>query len=173
MSIERRQANSSEMKKNIKVVKQMTRGMSFDENMGNIKWSRVRKISNFGYQFMPKEKNVSFHITKLAGVKCLMTTPKNITSNHIIFYIHGGGFVSGGVKASKGFCSMLASYSGCRVIACEYSLAPEKPYPQGVDDCYNVYREIFKEYHGKVAIIGESAGANLSLVTTLKAKKIT
>ena len=60
MSVDIREATSKEIQKNIQVVKRMTKGMSFDENMGNVNWRRVRLISNFGYKFMPKAKGVCF-----------------------------------------------------------------------------------------------------------------
>ena len=56
MGIQIRQAKSAEMEKNIRTVQHMTKGMCFDENMEKVNWSFVRGISNFGYQFMPKEK---------------------------------------------------------------------------------------------------------------------
>lgn len=60
MGIQIREVESEEMKKNIRTVRQMTKGMCFDENMGCVNWSFVRAISNFGYQFMPKEKDVNY-----------------------------------------------------------------------------------------------------------------
>ena len=76
MTIEIRKAESKEIKKNIQTVRKMTKGMSFDENMGKVNWRLVRIISNFGYQFMPKEKGVRFQ--KINTPDCLfeMITPK-------------------------------------------------------------------------------------------------
>lgn len=65
MGIQIREATSEEMRKNIRIVKQMTKGMGFDENMGKVIWSFVRMISNFGYQFMPKEKGVKYKKNKI------------------------------------------------------------------------------------------------------------
>ena len=169
MSIEIREANSLEMKKNIRTVKKMTTGMGFDENMAKVKWSAIRCISNFGYKFMPKEKGVKVHKIKLSNVKAEISEPIQLIYDDIILYLHGGGFVSGSASSSRGYCSMLASFSGCRVIAIDYSLAPEKPYPAGVNDCFNAYCAIVKQFpKSKVAMVGESAGANLCFVTTLK-----
>ena len=67
-------------------------------------------------------------------------------SKNIIMYIHGGGFVSGNVSSSKGYSSMLAKYSGYKVIAVDYSLAPEHSFPKGFDDCYNAFCEIARLY---------------------------
>lgn len=168
--IEVREANSQEMKRNIKTVRKMTGGMGFDENMGKVNWAAIRRISNIGYKFMPKDKGTKFEKIKLGSIKAEITFPKQQSSENIIMYIHGGGFVSGSASSSRGYCSMLANYSGCRVIAVNYALAPEYAYPSGVNDCFEAYQEILRKYsQSKIALVGESAGANLCLVTTLKA----
>lgn len=171
MGIQTREIHSEEMKKNIRTVRRMTKGMGFDENMGKVHWSFVRVISNFGYQFMPKEKGVKYKKIKLGNKKALVSEYGEATDKNIIMYIHGGGFVSGSASASKGYSSMLAKYSGCKVIAVNYSLAPENAFPKGFDDCYNAFCEIANLYpNAKIAFVGESAGANLCLALALKVK---
>lgn len=173
MSIEIREAHSQEFEKSLKTVKFMSKRMAFDENMGKVNWKLVRTISNFGYRFMPKEKGVKYSKIKLDNLTAIVSTPKNLTNENIIIYIHGGGFVSGSANSSKGYCSMLAKFSGCRVVAVNYSLAPERPYPYAVDDCVKAYRILQSIYkNAKFAFVGESAGANLCLVTALKARSL-
>lgn len=172
MGIQIREAKSEEMQKNIRTVKQMTKGMGFDENMGKVNWSFVRVISNFGYQFMPKEKGVKYKKIKLGNVKAVVSEYGQANSKNIIMYIHGGGFVSGSASSSKGYSSMLAKYSGYKVIAVNYSLAPEHSFPKGFDDCYNAFCEIARLYpNAKITLVGESAGANLCLALALKTKE--
>ena len=172
MGIQIREAKSEEMKKNIRTVKQMTKGMGFDENMGKVNWSFVRVISNFGYQFMPKEKGVKYQKIKLGNVKAVVSEYGQVNGKNIIMYIHGGGFVSGSASSSKGYSSMLAKYSSYKVIAVDYSLAPEHSFPKGFDDCYNAFCEIARLYpNAKITLVGESAGANLCLALALKTKE--
>lgn len=173
MGINIREAKSNEMKKNIRTVRQMTKGMGFDENMGNVNWSFVRAISNFGYQFMPKEKGVKYKKIKLGNNRALISEYEQANKKNIIMYIHGGGFVSGSASSSKGYSSMLAKYSGYKVISVDYALAPEHAFPKGFDDCYNAFCEIVSLYPDvKVTLVGESAGANLCLALALKAKEM-
>ena len=73
MGIEVREATSDEMKKNIRTVKKMTNGMGFDENMGSVNWKMVRRISSFGYKFMPKEKGVKFSKVMLGRTKGILS----------------------------------------------------------------------------------------------------
>lgn len=172
MGIQTKEAKSEEMRKNIRTVQHMTKGMGFDENMGKVNWSFVRVISNFGYQFMPKEKGVKYKKVRLGNTKALVSEYEQTNDKNIIMYIHGGGFVSGSASSSKGYSSMLAKYSGCKVIAVDYRLAPEYAFPNGFDDCYNAFCEITRMYpEAKVTLVGESAGANLCLALALKVKE--
>lgn len=173
MSIQIREAKSIVMKKNIRTVQHMAKGMGFDENMGKVNWSFVRVISNFGYQFMPKEKGVKYKKMRLGDTKAIVSEYGLISNKNIIMYIHGGGFVSGSAASSKGYSSMLAKYSGCKVIAVNYSLAPEHAFPKGFDDCYNAFCEVIRLYpEAKITLVGESAGANLCLALALKVKEM-
>lgn len=172
MGIQIRVAVSEEMQKNIRTVKQMTKGMGFDERMDKVNWSFVRAISNFGYQFMPKEKGVKYQKVRLGNTKALISEYGQASTKNIIMYIHGGGFVSGSAASSKGYSSMLAKYSGYKVIAVDYALAPEHAFPKGFDNCYNAFCEIVRLYpESKITLAGESAGANLCLALALKAKE--
>ncbi|MBQ8924177.1 MAG: alpha/beta hydrolase [Lachnospiraceae bacterium] len=176
MSIKIRQAKSKEIKKNIKVVKLMTRGMSFDENMSKVNWKAVRRISNIGYAFMPKEKGIKVYRINIGDTVSEISIPDISKANErddevIILYIHGGGFVSGSASSSRGYSSMLAKYLGYKVIAVNYRLAPEHPFPAGLDDCYNVVSDVLRRYpKSKLILVGESAGANLAIATALRAK---
>ena len=173
MGVQIREAKSKEMRKNISIVKQMTKRMGFDENMEKVNWSFVRVISNFGYQFMPKEKGVKYKKVKFDKIKAVVSEYGQANDKNIIMYIHGGGFVSGSASSSKGYSSMLAKYSGYKVISVDYSLAPEYSYPKGFDDCYNAFCEIAKIYpNAMITLVGESAGANLCIALALKAKEI-
>ncbi|MBR1421941.1 MAG: alpha/beta hydrolase [Ruminococcus sp.] len=169
MSIEIRKAESPEIRKHIRVVQKMTSGMGFDEKMGNVNWRAVRLISGLGCRLMPKEKGVRFKRLRADGLSFEIAIPDKILSKNIIVYIHGGGFVSGSAVSSRGYSSMLCAYSGCRVIAVDYSLAPEKPFPYGFNDCCLIVERIAEKLpKAKIALVGESAGGNLCVGLGLK-----
>jgi len=91
-----------------------------------------------------------------------------------VLYFHGGGWVICSIDTHDAICRRLARAGGFRVASIEYALAPENPYPQGLADCVAAIRW-FAE-HGasegiepdKLALAGDSAGANLSLAACLR-----
>jgi len=85
-----------------------------------------------------------------------------------IFYFHGGGFCAGSLDLVDPICRLLANRAGCVVISIDYQLAPEHPYPAAVTDAYvaiswvGAYGENFGVDPGRLAVVGDSAGATLA-----------
>lgn len=98
---------------------------------------------------------------------------KNVNRENIIFYIHGGGFSCGNLDTHGRIMKEVAFNSNNIVIGIDYSLAPENRYPTQILECANVYKYFIEnqEKYGldikKSAFMGDSAGANISLGTTL------
>ena len=97
------------------------------------------------------------------------------TPTGVIVYAHGGGFTTGSPGLMDPIARELAASSGAAVVSVEYRLAPENPFPAGLDDFEAVARWVvdhavkrFGVESGRVAIAGESAGGNLSAALALK-----
>jgi acetyl esterase/lipase len=92
-------------------------------------------------------------------------------SDRVLINLHGGGF-----NADSGSLSEtipVANLSGIKVIAVLYRLAPEHPFPAGLEDAVAVYKELLKTYApGHIAIYGTSAGAILTAEVTVKLKQL-
>ncbi len=90
-------------------------------------------------------------------------------------YFHGGGWVQGDLETHDGLCARLALWSGAMVVAFDYRLAPEHKFPAAVEDCcaaYSWLRENGAEIGAdpaRVAVGGDSAGGNLSVVVSQQA----
>lgn len=95
----------------------------------------------------------------------------------VALYLHGGGFVVGDLECYHGVCSNLCASADCTVVAVDYRLAPEHPFPAAVDDCYAalewVAAGLGSEFGAddRIAVVGDSAGGNLSAVMTLLARE--
>lgn len=170
MAIEIREAASREMKRNKKLVGKMSRILGFDENLDKVNMKRMRRMYDLSFAFLPREKGVLYKKESFGGVDCQITLPSEPKDEHILMYIHGGGFVAGSAAATKGYTSMLAAFSGRQVIAPEYRRAPDSPFPAGVNDCFEVYKAVIVKYpESRIVLLGDSAGGNLALVTALQA----
>ena len=93
-----------------------------------------------------------------------------------LLYLHGGGWVLGGLDSHDAICRRLANAASCRVIAVEYRLAPEHPFPAAVDDAVAALVHVaahaaaFQIDPARLAAGGDSAGANLAAVLALTAR---
>lgn len=150
------------------MVKKMSDGM-FDSNQIDVE--KIRGVLKKAYSGQKNEKGVHIDLDSYEGVDVAIFTPDNLNSRNIVYYVHGGGLVTGDRFTAGPYSSQLALATRCKVIACSYRLAPEDPFPAGLDDSYTVYKHLIKSNPNcKVSLIGESGGAYLALVLALRAR---
>ena len=91
---------------------------------------------------------------------------------HAILYCHGGGYTSGNLGYSKVLASKLTQCTGFDVLAFEYRLAPEFPYPAALSDAEAVWNHLMYLGYGAkdIVIAGDSAGGNMALALCHKLK---
>ena len=110
----------------------------------------------------------------IAGVPVRVITPVTMAPekrDRVFINLHGGGFNSDSGSLSETI--PIANLSGIKVVAVLYRLAPEHPFPAGLDDAVAVYKELLKTYQPKhIAIYGTSAGAILTAEVTVKLKQL-
>ncbi len=155
------------MRTQIAMIKSIASGMSTE---------RMRKWQDrIGDIIAIKDKKQVRVISKVVDeLEVLEVMPKDETSDNVILYLHGGGYVCGGARYTKGFATVLASKFGCRVIAPVYRLAPEHPFPSAPEDAYKAYKHLIDIGYTpeRIVLCGESAGGGLcySLCLMLKEK---
>jgi acetyl esterase/lipase len=93
-----------------------------------------------------------------------------------VFEIHGGGFLMGSIEMMDAWCQVTAAALAAVVVSVEYRLAPEHPFPAGLEDCYAAL--CWTAQHAtdlgvdaaRIAIAGQSAGGGLAAGTALLAR---
>ncbi|MBS1888622.1 MAG: alpha/beta hydrolase [Actinobacteria bacterium] len=94
----------------------------------------------------------------------------------LVVYFHGGGWCAGSVALSDPDCRVLATRAEAVVVSVDYRLAPEHPFPAGLDDCWEVVdwaarnREEIAPGAARLVTAGSSAGGNLAAVVALRAR---
>ncbi len=117
---------------------------------------------------------VNVEAATIAGVPVRIVTPLTMAAHkrdRVLINLHGGGFDSDSGSLTETI--PIANLTGIRVVAVLYRLAPEHPFPKGLDDAIAVYKELLKAYKpGYIGIYGTSAGAILTAEVTAKLKQL-
>lgn len=100
-------------------------------------------------------------VRRIAGVECLVAGPADGAT---VVYAHGGGFVAGSPWVAVPITAHVAR--SMRVVSVAYRLAPEHPFPAGLEDVVAVARWVGER--GSYALMGDSAGGGLALAATLR-----
>ncbi len=105
-------------------------------------------------------------------------TPKLNQKLPALVYFHGGGWQRGDIATHDSICRHFAKFAECIVISVEWRLAPEHPFPSGLEDCLAAYTWVTQnaaQYNidtTRLAIGGDSAGGNMTAVTTQRLRYI-
>lgn len=93
-----------------------------------------------------------------------LRTPRD-TGERVVLYLHGGAYIMCSPRTHRGLTSSVAHVAHASVLVPDYRLAPEHPYPAGLEDCLEAYRFLLAEgwSPGRIAVAGESAGGGLAI----------
>ena len=107
------------------------------------------------------------------GVKAEWISAPEAKNDRVILYLHGGGYVLGSIHSHRDVCERLSRATKARVLALDYRLAPENPFPAALDDALAAYRWLLKQGVSPkhLAIAGDSAGGGLSTATLVALKQ--
>src|SRR5258708_6285926 len=112
--------------------------------------------------------------TTLAGVASKVVIPKRAAvhkQDRVLICLHGGGFTSDSGSTLES--ATIAALTGIKVIAVEYRLAPQYPFPAAVDDTVAVYKHVLKQHAPKkIGVYGTSAGAVLAAQMAAESRRL-
>ncbi len=112
----------------------------------------------------------------VGGVPCRVYRPAVSPTSPTVVYLHGGGFVIGDLDTHDIPVRILATDLGAVTVSVDYGLAPEHPFPEGVDDSWSAFTDVVArigDFGGdptRLVVAGDSAGANLAAVTAVRAR---
>jgi acetyl esterase/lipase len=131
--------------------------------------STLRAMTGFGSQQRMVPSSVTSRPELAAGVAVEWIIPDTIETQTVILFLHGGGWTLGWYNSHRSLLSQLCLATKCRGLAVDYRLAPEHPFPAGLDDCLMAYRWLLKQGIApkNITVAGDSAGGNLTLATLL------
>jgi acetyl esterase len=113
---------------------------------------------------------------EVGGVPARVYRPQVSTAVPTVVFLHGGGFVIGDLDTHDLAVRILATDLGAVVVSVDYGLAPERPFPAGLDDAWAAFAAVaahIDDFGGdpdRLVVGGDSAGANLAAVTAIRAR---
>jgi acetyl esterase/lipase len=130
----------------------------------------VRKRLNRLTLIAKLPRGVVYERVNCDGTNCEWAIPANIKQKGVVLYFHGGAYVSGSLDTHRALVGRIARASKTKCLSVEYRLAPEHPFPAGLEDALKTYNWLLKEgyNHKKIVVAGDSAGGGLTMGLLLK-----
>lgn len=110
--------------------------------------------------------------TTLGNRPAVLVEPEGVPNPGTILYFHGGSFSQGSPDTAMALTANLVVRTGTRAISLDYRLAPENPFPAGIEDCLAAYQSLLESGVDPASIVlaGDSAGGSLAITTCLMAR---
>jgi acetyl esterase/lipase len=113
----------------------------------------------------PSARQVKCEPVSAGGVKAEWITAANAAADRAILYLHGGGYIMGSINTHRELIARLSKAAQARILALDYRLAPEHPFPAPVEDATAAYRWMLAQglKPSRIAVAGDSAGGGLTV----------
>lgn len=113
-------------------------------------------------------KDVKCERVEVRGVPAEWITTPDVEKNHVILYLHGGGYVCGSINTHRDLVARISRVSNARILIINYRLAPENKFPAALDDAITTYQWLI-DVEGitpdNLIIAGDSAGGGLTIAS--------
>ncbi|UQN30249.1 alpha/beta hydrolase [Brachybacterium kimchii] len=141
-------------------------------------YAKVRRLQRqLAARPIPRFRSLDRRIMSADGghqIPVRVFSPKERRREDVLLFFHGGGWVTGDIESYTPACATMADLTGCVVASVDYRLAPEHPFPAGLEDCARVARLLLEDPQRagisdprRIVLVGDSAGGNLAAVLSL------
>jgi acetyl esterase len=135
----------------------------------------VKKLPAPAYKHVAEVRDISVQTTSgPLWARLYRPSPQAVGT---VLFMHGGGWVTGGLDSSDALCRGLAQETHTTVLSLDYRLAPEHPFPAALEDTWDVLNQLASRQlpaipePGSIAVAGMSAGGNLAAIVALLARE--
>ena len=126
-----------------------------------IRRARIEKAASF----LKSPPDAVSEPVNAGGVPSEWITTPAADNEQVILYLHGGGYYTGSINTHRDLVARLGRAARMRVLAIDYRLAPEHPYPAAAEDATTAYRWLVATGYepANIIIAGDSSGGGLAL----------
>ncbi|NMO20510.1 alpha/beta hydrolase [Pyxidicoccus fallax] len=121
---------------------------------------------------LPMPRDVDIQPLTVGGRPAEWLRPRGGESHRAVLYLHGGAYTAGSLGSHRSLAARIALACACPVLLLDYRLAPEHPFPAGLDDAVAAFSWLCSPAVGlearRVALVGDSAGGGLSLALAVR-----
>ena len=135
---------------------------------------RYRTLLEVSARAFKIDKDIKFQSVKINKIEGKRIIPMIYLPIKQSFFLHGGGFIAGSINSHRDLASRIAKASNAEVLIINYRLAPEHPYPAGLEDALTSYKWLLSTdlLPNQIVIAGDSAGGGLTLALLAKIKNL-
>lgn len=117
----------------------------------------------------PVPADVTCEELTCAGRPAQRLSPPGVEKGRVLLYLHGGAYVIGNIRSHRELAARIGRGARAEVVIVDYRLAPEHPFPAGLDDTVASYKWLLDQGSSpsSVALVGDSAGGGLAMATAV------
>lgn len=129
----------------------------------------VRVVVEKDLSEVPVPADVKCQPVDAGGISGEWIVAPGATEERVLLYLHGGGYSMGSINTHREMLGRASRAAGARCFAIDYRLAPENPFPAGLEDCLTAYRWLLSNgvKPEKMVVGGESAGGGMTMAVLL------
>jgi acetyl esterase/lipase len=143
---------------------------AFNGRSNNLDVAQERRNAALAEKLFKPSPALRYSAVTANGMPAEWLAPLSLPTEHVVMYVHGGGFYSGTIVGARPVAGSVALASQARVLTVGYRLTPEHPFPAALDDVQAAYEWLLTNGTApeKITLVGDSAGGNLVLALLVK-----